>query len=286
MTKKGQSITLSLQPSQKDAIELIALNNNCLHGNRGNISKLVSAIADGQLSVYNPHQFDYKTIVNFYLLWKTSLRMGKTDIAETVYKIVKDANPTDIPELKELHSYYESDSNDNIQLIKQFIKDKQCFAIEYSSIGGVLETLHIDHAYFVELNDASYLACHANEPNPKQGLEMLKGNWLLLASALNNADVTAIAGQWSYSLLSIPCVFELSNQMAFNYVGHPWDTNVFTDYNDKCKTTITRYVEFDWLFINEMVSYGVDCKILEPSSMVKRLLANVSLVFNNYFGSL
>jgi hypothetical protein len=51
MTRKGESITLSLSPEQKERLEQIALHYGQTWGEDPNISKLMRAIADGELKV-------------------------------------------------------------------------------------------------------------------------------------------------------------------------------------------------------------------------------------------
>ncbi|KAM3107283.1 hypothetical protein [Phormidesmis sp. 146-33] len=51
MSRKGESITLSVTAIQKEALEALALQLGYTFGDRPNISKLVGAIADGDLVI-------------------------------------------------------------------------------------------------------------------------------------------------------------------------------------------------------------------------------------------
>lgn len=51
MSRKGESITLSLLPNQQAKLEQIALEFGQTWGDKPNISKLMRAIADGELKV-------------------------------------------------------------------------------------------------------------------------------------------------------------------------------------------------------------------------------------------
>jgi hypothetical protein len=51
MSRKGESITLSLSADEKEQLEAIALSHNCTWGSKPNVSKLLSKIADGSLLV-------------------------------------------------------------------------------------------------------------------------------------------------------------------------------------------------------------------------------------------
>lgn len=51
MTRKGQSITLSLDTADKAALEAIALQYGCIWGDKPNVSALLKAIARGELKV-------------------------------------------------------------------------------------------------------------------------------------------------------------------------------------------------------------------------------------------
>jgi 3-hydroxyisobutyrate dehydrogenase-like beta-hydroxyacid dehydrogenase len=51
MTRKNESITLSISESEKEALAAIAAEHKCIWGEKANISGLVKKIAHGQLSV-------------------------------------------------------------------------------------------------------------------------------------------------------------------------------------------------------------------------------------------
>lgn len=51
MSRKGKSITLSLQEGHKERLEELALNFGQTWGDRANVSGLLDAIADGTLRV-------------------------------------------------------------------------------------------------------------------------------------------------------------------------------------------------------------------------------------------
>ena len=54
MARKGQSITLSLSPEQKERLEKIALSVGAKWGDNPNISELVKMVADGRVLAYLP----------------------------------------------------------------------------------------------------------------------------------------------------------------------------------------------------------------------------------------
>jgi hypothetical protein len=54
MTRKGQAITLSLSPEQKERLEEIAVAVGAGWGKKPNISELFRMIADGRVIIYKP----------------------------------------------------------------------------------------------------------------------------------------------------------------------------------------------------------------------------------------
>lgn len=54
MARKGQAITLSLSPEQKERLERVALSVGAKWGDEPNISELVRMLADGRLIAYLP----------------------------------------------------------------------------------------------------------------------------------------------------------------------------------------------------------------------------------------
>jgi len=54
MSRKGESITLSLSESDKEQLEVIAAQMGCMRGERPNISKLMAEIASRKLLLHRP----------------------------------------------------------------------------------------------------------------------------------------------------------------------------------------------------------------------------------------
>jgi transposase-like protein len=51
MTRKGKSLTISLSPSNREALERLASQFGCLWGDEPNISGLITAIAEGEIEL-------------------------------------------------------------------------------------------------------------------------------------------------------------------------------------------------------------------------------------------
>jgi hypothetical protein len=51
MSRKGESITLSITESEKEALSKIAVEHKCVWGEKANISGLLQKIARGQLAL-------------------------------------------------------------------------------------------------------------------------------------------------------------------------------------------------------------------------------------------
>ena len=52
MSRRGESLTLSLPPGAKERLEELAIELGCTWGDRPNISKLIEAIAFGQVALH------------------------------------------------------------------------------------------------------------------------------------------------------------------------------------------------------------------------------------------
>jgi hypothetical protein len=51
MSRKHESITLSCSPADKASLEALALKYGCTWGDRPNVSALISAIANGEITL-------------------------------------------------------------------------------------------------------------------------------------------------------------------------------------------------------------------------------------------
>lgn len=54
MSRKGESITLALSASDKEALEAIAFEHGCVWGEKPNLSELNRKIASGELLIVSP----------------------------------------------------------------------------------------------------------------------------------------------------------------------------------------------------------------------------------------
>jgi hypothetical protein len=52
MSRKNESVTISINESEKEALIKLAVENNCIYGTEGNISLLMRKIARGQLALF------------------------------------------------------------------------------------------------------------------------------------------------------------------------------------------------------------------------------------------
>lgn len=60
MTRKNESITLSLSETDKQILEQLAIKHNCMWGKKPNISKLIQQIVMGRLKIVAESDKDLK----------------------------------------------------------------------------------------------------------------------------------------------------------------------------------------------------------------------------------
>ena len=65
MSRKGESITLSITESEKEALAKIAVEHKCVWGEKANISGLMQKIARGQLAlVAGNAEYEISQLIN------------------------------------------------------------------------------------------------------------------------------------------------------------------------------------------------------------------------------
>ena len=105
MSRKGQSITLSISERDKAQLESLALEFGMNWGDRANISKLVEAIARRQLLIAPNHDWKIERINALNQARAALVDAGKIEAAIAVAQLLLERSELTIPLRSELEQF-------------------------------------------------------------------------------------------------------------------------------------------------------------------------------------
>jgi predicted DNA-binding transcriptional regulator YafY len=282
MSRKGQSITLSVSERDKIQLEALALEFGKTWGDRPNISKLIEAIARGQLRIAPNHDWSQTRIKALDIARQELLDLGKTDEAREIAQLLSDRNELTLPFRAEIERFLSNPLPAWRQKIDNFIHRQQPFRLSYRDATDRLWHYTILHAHIVPVEKRQYLMCRCEESEGNQDIPGLQHNWTLLLDRIEDAAVISIDQAWLPDLAAIPVEFHLSGRLAFNYRRKQDDEEVSEPEGDPPIKRVIRNISNTFWFFREISAYWEDCEIVSPDSVRDRFLQELKSICQQY----
>lgn len=282
MSRKGQSITLSVWERDKIQLEALALEFGKTWGDRANISKLIEAIARGQLRIAPNHDWSQTRIKALDIARQELLDLGKTDEAREIAQLLSDRNELTLPFRAEIERFLSNPLPAWRQKIDNFIHRQQPFRLSYRDATDRLWHYTILHAQIVPVEKRQYLMCRCEESEGNQDVPGLQHNWTLLLDRIEDAAVISIDQPWLSDLARIPVEFHLSGRLAFNYRRKQDDDEVSEPEGDPPIKRVIRNISNTFWFFREISAYWEDCEIVSPDSVRQRFQKKIKAMRDRY----
>ncbi|MEO8893871.1 MAG: WYL domain-containing protein [Coleofasciculaceae cyanobacterium] len=267
MSRKGQSITLSISDRDKAELEAIALELGMMWGDRPNISKLVEAIARRQLLIGRNHDWSDTRIRALERSIGALTDIGQIEQAQIIANLLLERSELSLPLRGEIERFLHNLPPVWRLKIDRYIQQNQPFQLSYQDAAERLWNFTIRHAKIIPHEKRLYLDCWCEETEGNQDIEELRHNWCLRLDRIQDAAVTPIKAQCLPSLDQIEVEINLLRGLAFAYQAKPED--VANDWlEDKARVRrVVRKVSNTFWFLREVRQYGKDCLIISPESV-------------------
>lgn len=282
MSRKGQSITLSISERDKAELENLARDLGMMWGDRPNISRLVEAIARHQLLIAPNHDWSDNRVKALEAARKALVDLGKMSAAEEIAKLLSDRSELSIPFRAEIEQFLRNPLPTWRQQIDRFIRREQTFRLSYRDVTDRLWIYTVLHACILPLEKRQYLICRTEESEGNQDVEGLHHNWTLRLDRIQEAAVVAINRSWEKDLERIPVEFHLFDRLAFAYERKPEDKFVSELEGDRPYRRVIRNIFNTFWFFREIRPYGKDCVIASPDSMRDRFKQEITAMCHLY----
>ena len=280
MSRKGQTITLSLSEQDKALLEALALEFGMMWGDRPNISRLVEAIARRQLQIAPNNNWSSFRLEALNLAVQALLDLGKIDEAREIAWLMSDRSEPAAPLRTELEQFLNQPLPPWRLDINRLIERQKPFRLAYRDAADRLWSYTVLHGQIISAEKRQYLVCCCEEAGDE--LEGLHHNWTLRLDRITEAAVASIDQPWAEDLERISVELELRGGLAFAYRRKPEDQWVGELEGDPPVRKVVRNIFSTFWFFQEVSQYWQDCVIISPEAVRTRFLEKLTQMNQNY----
>jgi hypothetical protein len=284
VSRKGQSITLSISDQDKAQLEAIARELGILRGDRPNISGLVEAIARQQLRVAANNNWSETRIRVLVHAVQTLTDAGHIEEAQEIASLLLERSELSIPLREQIEGFFKTPPPAWRLEIDRYIRRQQPFQLAYRDAADRPWSFTIRHAQITVHEKREYLDCWCDETEGNQDLPELHHNWCLRLDRIPPGTVIVpVEGQWFSGLSQIEVEMRLFGGLAFAYKAKPTDiSNDWLTEKPPVRQVVRRISSTFW-FMREVLPYGSDCVVVSPAS-VRNLLTKKLISLCHQYG--
>jgi len=280
MSRKGQSITLSVSEQEKQQLQALAEAFNCKWGDRPNISRLLSAIAQNQLQVLSNTDWSQDRIKALEAARKALIDQGEIAKAQEIARILVSRSELSQPIRAEIEQFLARPQPTWRNKIEQLISQQQPFRLTYQDPRERLLTFHILHGQVRHIEKRDYLVGYCLESEHNDDIEPLRHNFTLRFDRVDEAAVTEINQSWMNDLERVSVTFHLYGRLALRYEAKEED--VFVGELEGESRRVVRKIFSTFWFFREVAQYWDQCEIIEPQSVRDRTLDQIRNLAQRY----
>ena len=283
MSRKGQSITLSISDQDKAQLEAIARELGILRGDRPNISGLVEAIARQQFLVAPNNDWSETRIQALVQAVHTLTDAGQIEEATQIASLLLERSELSIPLREQIEDFQKTPPPPWRLEIERYIRRQHPFQLVYRDAADRPWSFTIRHAQITFHEKREYLDCWCDETEGNQDLPELHHNWCLRLDRIPpGTAIVAVEGQWRSGLSQLEIEMHLFSGLAFAYKAKPAD--IKNDWlTDQPKVRqVVRQISNSFWFFREVFRYGEDCEIVSPESVRDRIKQKLKSLCNQY----
>ncbi len=282
MSRKGQSITLSLSDQDKAQLMAIALEQGMLWGEKPNISRLVEAIARRELLIGRNNDWSKDRVQRLGEAVRALADTGLPEAASIIAEVLLERSELPNPLRTELEQFLITPPIPWRQRLEDYIRLQQPFQLAYRDATDRLFSFTIRHAQIRYLERRHYLDCWCEETAANQEIPPLIHNWTLRLDRIPEAALSPIAGPWRSHLDSIEVELHLRHGLAFAYEAKATDqiNEWLTDLPQVRR--VVRQITSTFWFFREILPYAEDCVIVGPDMVRDRFREKLRSLWEQY----
>jgi predicted DNA-binding transcriptional regulator YafY len=272
MSRKGQSITLSINDRDKAQLEAIALEHGKTWGDKPNISKLVEAIARRQLLIALNHDWSPERIAALMAARKALVDAGQIEDALAIAQLLLERSELTLPQRQELEQFVQHPSPAWRMMLERYCRQQRPFQLTYQDAAGHLGQFSIAYAQITRHERREYLDCWCEETDSSQELPELQHNRSLRLDRIpETTSITPLRVPWRHGLDQVEVELHLMGRLAFAYESKTGDRLVEWLAETPPTRRVLRNISSSFWFLREIRRYGPECKVIQPLALQSRL---------------
>ncbi len=266
MTRKKETITLSIPPGTKEQLEELARRLNILWGKEPSVSGLIVAIAQEQLEVGQPFTLDYEGVNALRQATIDLIDAGHIEEAQTIITLLLDKGKLEVP-LRQYLIKQVSDSRKGWRLeIDNLIDKNQPFRLLYrNSQNQELEyTVRYGRIHFYEKRFYLLIWCEETQ-DVENDIPTLPKLWHNRCLRLDRiVSILPMSGDWRGQLDYLKVQLHFKNGLVKAYEAKGDDLE--NEIRGEVRQVVRKVVNCFWLN-REVRRYGKDCVIISPENV-------------------
>lgn len=283
MTRKGRSITLSLEESDKAQLEAIALELGMMWGDDPNISRLIKAIARRQLLIFPNNDWSRDRINTLNRARNLLIDAGQIEDALILAHLLLERSEITLPLRQEIEQFITNPTASWRLEIERYIRQQQPFQLAYQDATERVWNFTIFYAEIAQHEERQYLDCWCEETEGNQEIVQLCHNWCLRFDRMAEVAISPIKGRWRSQLDFVSIELYLLRRLAFAYHTKTGadEVNDWLTEPPQVRRVVRRVTNTFWFF-REVLRYGKDCVIMSPEEVRDRFKQDLLLMVEQY----
>lgn len=283
MTRKGRALTLSVSEQEKQQLETLALTFDQTWGSQPNISKLVKAIALGELRLAINHGWSRERIDALNRARNGCIDLGHLSEAVELTHLLLERSEINQPLRQELEAFLTKPNTSWRMDLEQYIRRQRPFCLTYQDAASRMWNFTIRHAKIVTYEERQYLNCWCDETEGSRDISALLHNWSLRLDRIpEEAVISPAEGRWQPDLSTIEVEFWLLNALAFSYRSKTKADLVNEWLPDHQARRIVRQINHTFWFFREVRRYGANCIVIGPEEVRNRFAKDAIAMAQHY----
>lgn len=284
MSRKGQSITLSISEWDKAQLEEIALKFGMLWGDRPNISKLIEAIARQQLAIAPNHDWSKNRIEMLVQCVRIFRDTGKREEALAIANLLLERSELSIPMRSEMERIKENPPPQWRVQIENYILRNQPFQLSYQDATDKTWSFTVRHAQINPHEQGEYLDCWCEETEGNLDISELTHNWSLRLDRITEAAIAPIKGEWRSTLAQIDVEMHIVGRLAFAYQTKT-NEDIVNDWlvDRQGVKRVVKQISNTYWFIRYVLQNIPDIVVVSPESVRDRIKQKLKTSYSLYY---
>lgn len=281
MSRKGQSITLSISERDRGQLEELARKFGMLWGNRPNISKLIEAIARHQLVIAPNHDWSKSRLEALVQSVRTLIDNGKSAEAIVIANLLLERGELSIPLRTEIERFKENPPPEWRVQIDNYILRNQPFQLSYQDVTDRIWSFTVRHAQINRHERGEFLDCWCEEIEGNLDISELTNNWSLRLDRITEAAIMPIKGEWRSNLAQIEVELHISGGLAYAYRTKT-NEDIVNEWlvESQGVRRVVKQISNTYWFIRYVLQNTPDIIVISPESVGDRIKRRLQIALN------